>query len=336
MKYTMMTAALLLSFGAASPALATAPGALVAQAEPTVDEILNASLEAMGGRKAIDQIKTLHVSSKMSSTGMEMEADWKWSKGGGRMITYITPMGEIKQGTDGKIGWSHNAMTGYVLASEEELEQMDNQAGLHMALADIKKTLLEDSEQLEYLGQETFASHNCHKIYHLDNDGTEGHLFFSIDTNLPVGFRTVPEDGTTADEMIISDWKKLKGVHFFHGLEMRSGNPNSPGATMTITKIDVNTLEDDVFEVPQEVKDLAKQAEADADAPDIKLSDLTSTHQAQAQQMIDGARQAPGTEPLKQMIGQLEGAIRFMQGDDKKMYQYVVQELKKELKNRGG
>jgi len=318
--------------GATSADASSIPVGAERVAQPTIDEIFASCVEAAGGRRALDAVKTLHTEGTMTGQGMTADADMYWSRDGKRFVKLVTPFGEIKQGTDGKVYWMHHAASGYMLMDEEEGSQVDFLAGLHMIMLDPKDRFKEKAEKLEVVGTESFNGEECYKVYQLDKDGTEAHVYFGVDSGLPIGFRSIEEDGTPGDVTTIGDWKVVDGVNFFRTISIQSKDPRQGNSEIKISTIEINKTGDDVFALPEEVEKMAA-AQADADENEdsggaIKLSDLTPVQQEQAKQLLAGTRGAPAPQ-RQQVIAGLEANLALLPESERKMYEYVVQELKK-------
>jgi len=128
---------------------------------------------------------------------------------------------------------------------------------------------------------------------------------------------------------VLGDWKKVDGVLFFHSVKM----DGQPGGEMTITKLEVNTLSDADFALPDEVKKLASEKK-DLAAP-IKLEELPADQQREAKQTVESLKKAD-TKVLKQTLSSMETGLQYMPEEKRKMMAYIVQETRAEIAKRGG
>jgi hypothetical protein len=336
---------------------ASASPAAFAPAElPGVDTIYENCIKAAGGRKAVDNVKTIQADTTMTSDQGQVQFQQSWSRDGGRLVRVSMPQGEMLMGTDGKTAWMKSPM-GYMLAPPDQADQIESQAGMFMFMIDFKKFAKDDMQSLEVVGEEAFQGKDCYKLHFTTEDEKDGHVYFDKESGLPVGFSQEEqgEDGQPGDKstMLLKDWKEVEGVKFFHLVTMEvEPGPNSPARTMAgpdgkmhaeikVNELKVNTLEPEHFALPEEVKSLAKSQPVEDDddgddaASEIKLEDLPSEQQAEATAMVDNMKQQP-PGMLKQLISQLESGIPHMEADRKLFMQYVVQELKKEVASREG
>jgi hypothetical protein len=283
----------------------------------------------------------------MSMMGMNMQSEQSWSREGGRMMKMNMMGNEMLQGSDGATAWTKSPV-GYALATDEQKEQLESQSGMFMFMIDFKKFAKDDMQSLEVVGEEEFDGRKCYKLHFTARDEKEGHVFFDIESGLPAGFTQIEEgeDGEPGDKatMLLKEWKEIEGVKFFHLVTMEvEPGPNSPAggmvdpdgkmrAELRVDEMQINTLKDDHFALPDEVKKLVASAKDAENAPEIKLEDLTPEQQEEATKMIDGVKQSG---MVKQVLPQLEASIPQMAEERKAMMQYIVQELRKELKAKG-
>lgn len=338
----------LLSFALAAAITGTilgvAPMPAMADA-PSVEKIFENCVKAVGGQEAVDKIKTLHIESTMSMMGMQIDLDQAWSRDGGRIMTATMPQGQMTMGTDGKTAWMKSQM-GYMLAPPDQARDLESQAGMFMFMTDPKSFAKKDLGELSVVGEAEFEGKKCYKLKFTKKDSGDGHVYFDSETGLPVGFeeyedKDAGEDGGR-NTMILSDWKEVDGVKFFHLVTMRgSQGPGSPPmeGEMKVSKIEVNKLADDHFELPEQVKAMVKDQPKEGDpVEEIKLDDLTPEAQKEAAQMLKGITGQPGTNMIKQVLPAMEMSVSQGQlpPDQMLKMKYIVQELKKELKTRGG
>lgn len=342
---------------AITPVVSASPRA--AAELPTVDAIYEHCVKAVGGHEALDKVKTLRAKSTMSMMGMSMQAEQCWSRDGGRMMK-MNMGGESILATDGKTAWMKSPM-GYMLAPEDQAEQLEMHTGMHMFMMDFKN-FAKDMKNLEVVGEEEFHGKKCYKVNFAGEDENEkGSVYFDVESGLPEGIMHTMSDedagSTDTATMLLSDWKDVSGVKFFHLVTMEivpGENSQMSGMTdpdgkirgeIKFSTIEVNALADNFFELPAEVKKLvADQPKADEDAPtstpadngaspEIKLQDLPADQQAEAQKLIEGAKRSG---QVAQTLPFLEASIDQMDPSRRKMMEFVVQELRKEVKSGEG
>jgi hypothetical protein len=241
----------------------------------------------------------------------------------------------MEMGTDGKIRWRRTPM-GYAVLKGRDSDQFEGQVNLFMIVLEPHRLAEEEVASIDVAGTESFAGAECRRVHYVGRDGREGDVFFAVRDGLPVGMRQVEQTprGEAVSVVLLKDWKEEAGVRFFRTMSVESAGagamPPMPPMTLRVTRLEVNTVNEDAFALPPEVLRLAQ---ADDDEPpaagEIRLSDLTPAQQAQATEIIEGIKRAGSAAPVRSTISSLEQAARYAPQEQKKMYEYVVQELKK-------
>jgi hypothetical protein len=163
--------------GAAAVAKATA-------AEPTVDEILDKHLQALGGRQAWEKITSRVTKGTIEASSMGLKGELEvYSKARSKslMIQKITGMGEILDGCDGKIAWTQNPMMGLREKSGAELAAVVRESGVHAAI-NIRPAF----SRLELKGKEKVGDREAYVILATPAEGSPVKMFFDTQT----GFMT--------------------------------------------------------------------------------------------------------------------------------------------------
>jgi hypothetical protein len=304
---------------------------LVAEDLPTVETVFNNSVKAVGGRAALDKIKTLHTVMTMNAQGQDVEMDGCWSRKGGRLTTMKMAMGEMSMGSDGTTAWMKNPMGAYSIAPENMKGQL-KMAAMLMTVVDPTTMEKEELAQVKVLAKETFQGKACYKLSSPKTKSDEASfMFFDAESGLPVG--SLQENGKGS--MVFGDWKKVEGVMFFHSMKMEGmGKRGDGNGELKVTTIEVNKPDESAFALPDEVKKLATEKKSDAAAPEIKLSDLSKEDQKEAEQMMQGLG-SMDVKMLKQMESSMGMGIDHMPPDKKQLMKFYLQEIKKEIAKRG-
>ena len=318
-------------------------------AMPSFDEVAAKAVESIGGREALDKIKSLHTVMTMTVMGAEIKMDSKWGSEGGRLSKTESPFGNTEAGTNGTTAWMKMpSATGegrYMLIDGMQAEQMESQSSMHMNILDPKRSA-DEMASIEVVGQEEFNGRMAHKVrFEPKDDSGPGFLYFDAGTGRPLGLQQTQQGpmGEETSTITLAEWKKVEGVDFFHKMTINA--PSMPGGevVMTVSKLEVNKLAEDAFELPEQVKALVAEAEqdnegneADNDQGDvatatkeIKLEDLPESYRERATTMIEQIK-AGGEETIKRSLEQFQQVLDALpDGDDKRTLLYVMQELKK-------
>ena len=314
------------------PAMAQADGTTTAATGmPAPEKIMDAALKAVGGKEAVESIKTLHAVMSMDMMGMEITMDTKWSRAGGRLHKMSMPMGEMLMGTDGKVKWKRDPM-GYALIEGEEAKQFDSQVDMFGMVLEPHRKMKENVKSIEVAAKESFEGVECYRLHIVDKDDEKSNVFFEVESGLPRGLRHTVETemGPMTSTILFKDWQPEAGVKFFRAIKITTDNEMMPEMEMKVTKVVANKIEDSEFALPDEVKKLAEEAKNAPPAEEIKLEDLSAEHQAQVKQILDSMKQA-GKDVIKQQLPQMEQGARYAPAEMQPMFKYLIQELKKEL-----
>lgn len=255
---------------AALVALGLVVGAVVAVApsyaqSPPAEQIIERYIEAVGGEQAIREIEGMHQTGTMDMPAMGMSAELEiFLAPPNKMLMKMSmpQVGEINTGFNGEIGWVENPMTGPMIMEGEQLEQAIEQADFYSDLNyESRYTTMETVETLEFAGE------SAYKVRLVDQDGDETTEYFSVDSGLKIGFEAeqTSEMGTVMVVTELRDYKDFEGrmvpmttVAKMMGMEM----------TMKLDSISFDEIEPSVFELPENVKTLAKKAEEKVDGED--------------------------------------------------------------------
>lgn len=97
------------------------------QAQSDADAVIDAFIEASGGAARLSQIDSFEATARMKMAGMPMDLDvYLISKAPNLvyMMQFMQGLGEIKQGFDGKVGWSADPLQGNRELTPGELKEL--------------------------------------------------------------------------------------------------------------------------------------------------------------------------------------------------------------------
>jgi len=329
--------------GGNAPAMGQSETKMSQEANASLKEIMAKAVEAIGGRKAVDKIKTLHTVMGMEMMGAAITMENKWSRDGGRWAKTDSPMGSNVMGTNGETAWMQLPGGNYTIITGPQAEQLDSQASIHMMMLDPQQ-IRDDMAVLEVAGREEFDGRMANVIrFEPEDSEGEGFMYFDANSGRILGLKQIEQTpmGEQTTTMSLGEWKKVEGVEFFHLLKIQ--NPSMPGGTMemAITTLRVNEVEESAFALPEEVQAMVDQAEENVDesetgdaaeggtADELTLEDLPEAYRERTRQMLTQIK-AGGQESIARSLQQFEELMpNLPEGDDKRTLQYIVQELRK-------
>ncbi|MBK1875692.1 hypothetical protein [Pelagicoccus mobilis] len=216
-----------------------------------VASVLEASIEASGGREAISAIKSTRLKGTFSLPSMGMN--------GTSEIVHAYPdkvynvqelpgMGRIEQGFDGETGWARDPMQGFRLLSEGEVATLKQNEGIADMLdfesAYSSGEILEDAE---VDGQ----SATVVKLVSSDTGKEETH-FYSKESKLLVRIDTIADMGPMGEmpaSMNIKSYGEQDGILYPAKMEMTNAGML---ITLSFDSLEINPeIDDSVFATPQ-------------------------------------------------------------------------------------
>jgi hypothetical protein len=309
----------------------------------SVEQVFGDSVEALGGKQVIEQIKTLCVSIDVDSQSdgpKKFTVDACWSRAGGRSLVTRAEGLIAEFCTDGKIAWNKGSHA-FSLVSMERAERMINPAVLIMNTLE-PTTAFANAKSIEEIGQRVFAGKQCRGVRYVRKDGREGTIYFDTESGLPMGSEMVERNGPPGAQtrMVFGTWEEHQGVKFFRRIDVTG--PDGTGAVMKISKVEINSISDEVFAPPEEVRRLAQEAEqrppmSRPSHATIRLEDMTPAQQADAQKMLEALRNDGDMAKMRAAIARVESMIDVIEDPSKRLpIEYALQEARKEIAKAGG
>lgn len=229
----------------------------------TADEIISTYFENIGGLEKLEAIQGIKMSAKVNQGGMEIPLEIIQLKGGKQMTVINFQGKEIKQGVfDGETLWSTNFMT--QKAEKSDKETTDN---MKLEINDFLDPFLNYKEKgysVELLGNETIDGAETFKIkltrepVVIDGKEEESVSFYFFDTEnfVPIVVQNEIKSGPYKGQMgeaKMSDFQEVEGVFFPFSLSQ--GLKGQPGQAITLDKIELNPVIDDVlFKFPEDIE----------------------------------------------------------------------------------
>jgi hypothetical protein len=185
-------------------------------ATPTVDEILDMYVKAVGGKEAIEKVTSRSMKGTFGIEAMSISAPIEmYTKAPNKsaMKIDIPNFGVVNRVFDGATGWDSSPGTGLREVSGVELAQMKRGADFYQEL-NYKKLYA----KLEVKGKEKAGSYDAYVIVATPAEGNPEKHYFDVNTGLLVrqdGESDSP-DGKTPVETYMDDYKVVDGVKIPH------------------------------------------------------------------------------------------------------------------------
>src|SRR5215475_10884867 len=190
-----------------------------AEATPSVDDILNKYVKAIGGKEAIEKIKSRSMKGSFEIEAMGLTGAVELiSKAPDKsaMKIDLPNVGVISRIYDGAKGWDSNPMTGLRELSGVELAQIKRSSDFYQEI-NFKKHYA----KMEVKGKEKVGSYETYVIEATPAEGSVEKLFFDVGAGLLVRQDGESEgpDGKIPFETYIDDYKVVDGVKVAHTLK---------------------------------------------------------------------------------------------------------------------
>ena len=219
---------------------------------PTVQQVMDRYVAALGGRDAIFKHKsmTIHGKFEVSNLSLDRVAYYK----DGKMLYQITlPNGDhYQEGYDGLVAWQVSPDKGAALSQGDEVRAKQRDADMYYPAR-----ILDYFSAMEVVDVVDFEGHSCYHLKGTNKWGKVNEQFYDTTTGLLVGYRFNSNwRGGSGDESeVFSDYKDFGGWLMPTKSTGKSTDATQVQTTTSVTFDDVN---DSVFVLPQSVKVLLK------------------------------------------------------------------------------
>jgi hypothetical protein len=195
-------------------ALALAPAALLAQAQPlpAARDLVRRHVEAIGGEAAYKALTSMRIRGRFEITGQNISAEFEQLAARPDKLLLraeIPGIGHTEQGYDGRVAWAVDPQLGPRLLKDRERDETiadaDFDGPLH-APARIKSMVT--SERV------TFENRPAFKVHVILTSGVEQDEFFDVDSGLEIGWeaRRATPLGVVPTTAVLRDYKRFGPV----------------------------------------------------------------------------------------------------------------------------
>jgi len=232
------------------------------EALPPADQILDAYVEATGGRDAYDRISNRVTRGTMEIVGQGVTMDltiYNAKAGKLYMIVESEATGRIEKGTDGKVVWENSAMMGPQIKEGQERSDFLREAAL-----DKYARWREVYGDAECVGAESVDGNPAYKVNLTPKDGRPQSLYFDQASKLLVKVDLTVENpmGVIPVETYLRDYRKVDGLLLPYTARVVVMGQER---LMTTESIEQNVdLPEDRFGLPEEVRALLDDEPSEA------------------------------------------------------------------------
>jgi len=219
-----------------------------AAALPTVDEILDKYVKAVGGKEAIEK-----VTSRVEKGTFELPAfgasgtieTYAKAPNKTALVIEIGGFGKVENVFDGTKGWSSDPQSGLRELNGTELAMTRRDADLHRSLK-----LKSQYTKMEVIGKDKVGDSEAYVVVATPSEGKPEKLYFDAKSGLLTRMDVEAEtpQGAMAFQIYLQDYKPIDGVQVPHTLRRES---EAFGMVIKYTEVKHNVaVEDTKFNKP--------------------------------------------------------------------------------------
>ncbi len=254
---------------AAALALAAAPGALEAsdKALPSGEKVLDAYVEAIGGKAAHAKLQNRVSKGTLEFAGMGIKAPIiSYYARPNKHLTILESdaFGTIKSGTNGDVAWEMSAMQGPTVKTGGERALL-----LRESIFDAAVHWRKLYPKVECVGTEAVDEQPCYKVIATPEEGPEETRYYDKESHLLVKTEMTVES-TMGEIPLVSyftDYKKADGVLIAHKVRTVIAGMQEMVTVLDSVEHGVE-IPEERFDLPPEIKALVdKDAEKSKEEP---------------------------------------------------------------------
>ena len=224
---------------------------------PTVQQVMDRYVSALGGRDAIFKHKSMTVQGKFELSDKGPSLDRTAYYKNGKMLYEITlPNGSrYQEGYDGAVAWQLHPKSGPALSEGNEVKSKARDADMYYPAR-----ILDYFSSMEVVEVTDFEGHTCYHLKGTNKWGIVNEHFYDTTTGLLVGykFNSSWRGGSGDESEVFSDYKDFAGWL----MPTRAAHKSADGTQVeTTTWVSFDDVADSVFTLPDAIKALiAKKA----------------------------------------------------------------------------
>ncbi len=225
-KLVLLSLVLIAAAGGSATAQETkAPAPKPTPAPPSVDQILDKYVQALGGKAAIEKLnsRVTKGSFEVPEQGLTGSLD-AYAKAPNKTasVVEIAGVGQFRQGFDGTLAWADNPMAGFRELSGQELANTKRSSEFYQSLK-----LRQLYPKITLKGTEKVGQRESYVVEADPGDGSLRRMYLDVETGLLVRNDTELDTATQGRmkiEVYFDDYKEVDGVKV--PFTVRQVNPN--------------------------------------------------------------------------------------------------------------
>jgi hypothetical protein len=246
--------------GSASAAEAAAPEAAAPEL-PAAEGILERATQAMGGKDAIERVKSFYYRGTIEMVGQNIRGDLEiWWKGGDFFMQQVVPgIGEMRAGKQGDVIWSEDPIHGLRKLSGVEAEQHAWASSLLLA-AEWKRYF----DHAKTVATRTVDGRTIHDVELGAASGLQVVMSFDAESGLQVGqsFEQVTPMGKQPFVVRFEDYREVEGIQLAYRQVI---DAKVQQVVQVITEVRINAeVDESKLAFPRTGADVVRQPQREA------------------------------------------------------------------------
>ena len=215
---------------------------------PTVDEVLNKYVEALGGAKAINEVTSRVTKGTLDVAGVSRGGSFETTaQAPNKALSMIQahPFGTVKVGYNGRTGWT-SSVKGVSALKGLDLARLQRDADFYSPLR-----VKNNYAKVTLAGMSKIGFREVYVLELQPASGPVDRFYLDAQTHLPVRLNTTRMTGTVAvpAEIYLDDWREVDGIKYPFSISERMAKLT---LTFTVTEIKHNvSIDASVFEPPK-------------------------------------------------------------------------------------
>lgn len=222
---------------------------------PRGEDLMDGFVKATGGEQLHRKFKTRVAKGTMTAPGGINGPLSIYQKAPNFLVLEADLQGlKIEMGTDGKVAWEINPLTGAKLKTGDARDSAIREANFY---ADVEWRKIYKSAKT--VGEEKVKDVPCYKVELITHGGKTVTKYLDKDKGLIVKIVASLEgpEGKIQAENFIEDYKKVDGLLYPHKIETRAAGQN---LVISLTKVEHDVdIPEGRFAIPEAVKKLIKE-----------------------------------------------------------------------------
>jgi len=219
---------------------------------PTVQQVMDRYVRALGGRDAIFKHKSMTVRTKLEvqEKGLSLDRVVYFKDGRNHEEIYLPDGSRYQSGYDGTLAWEMNPKTGPALVQGDEAKSKARDADMYYPAR-----ILDYFSSMEVVDIAEFEGHTCYHLKGRTRWGKINEHFYDTTTGLLAGYRfnSAWRGGPGDESEVFSDYKDFGGWMIPARIEHKE-----PARTLTevVSSVTFEDVADSIFNPPDAVQAL--------------------------------------------------------------------------------